>query len=115
MPTDHSISLTLASAMTSAYRSGKEALLVTAKQGLGILPICETFDRAAFDTLLGQTDCRKIRIYYGMDDDLKLHCIIAAVNSDNEDLLPADNNDFQIMEAGIRCPDECPASSDLNS
>lgn len=115
MPIDHSISLTLASTMTSDYRLGKEALLVTAKQGLGILPICETFDRAAFDTLLAQTDCQKVRIYFGLDGDQKLHTIIAAVDSHDEDILPGDNNDFQIMEGGVRCPVDCPPSSDLNS
>ena len=115
MATDHSIPLSTAAGMTSSYRTNKEALLVTAKQGLNILPICETFDRAAFDTLLAPTDCKSIRIYFGMDSDLKIHCVIVGVNADDEDMLPNDSNDYQIMDGGVRCPENCPPSSDLNS
>lgn len=115
MPTDHSISLDQASTMTSSYRKGKDAILLSGYQGKNLLPICETFGRAAFDTLLGQTDCTSIRIYFGMDTDLKIHSIIVGVNSNNEDMIPSESNDLQIMEVGIRCPDDCPPKSDLNS
>jgi len=31
-----------------------------------LLPICETFGRAAFDTILSDTNCQKFRVYLSM-------------------------------------------------
>ena len=121
MPNQHLIPLDQAKTMTLLYRGEMNNILATPYEGKGILPICETFDRAAFDNLLAETGCTAVRVYYGMSDDLKVHAIIVGVNSNNEDILPPSGNtigtegDPVILEEATRCPDDCPPSSPLNS
>jgi hypothetical protein len=120
MPTNHSISLQTGIDMTTLYRQEKENILATDYKNQNILPLSETFDRAAIDALLAETGCTAIRIYYGMDENLLVHAILVGVNEDNEDILPAetssltDTGDDPIMEQSIRCPPECPPASPLN-
>jgi hypothetical protein len=114
------ISLQQAVAMTTLYRQEKENILAVPFKGQNILARSETFDREVFDTLLAKTGCVALRIYYGMDADLKVHAIIVAVNDKNEDMLPTtgasmtEDGDDDIAEQGKRCPDDCPPPSDLN-
>ncbi len=114
----HFISLNKAIDMTTRYRADKEAILATAWQNQNILPDSETFNRTAFDTLLAKEGCAGLRIYYGMDEDLKLHAIIVAANEENEDILPVLTTvaltGEDIVEEGQRCPDLCPPPSPLN-
>ena len=121
MPNNHLISLDEAIDMTSLYRREMNTILATQYQGQNILPVCETFDKAAFDSLLAETGCTAVRIYYGMSDDLKVHAVIVGVNSNNEDILPSSvsmltrEDDPLVLEEATRCPDDCPPSSSLNS
>jgi hypothetical protein len=115
--------------MTSLYRQQNNPILVPNLRNMGILPICETFDRGAFDSLLAQTGCAGLRFYYGMSTDLKVHIIAVGVNDKNQDMLPDSNssssssaataNDLNsgngIVEDSQRCPDICPPDSPLNS
>lgn len=110
----HFISLADAGDMTETYRDNKERILDTQYQSSNILPICETFSRDAFETLLAKTDCASIRIYYGMDEDLKVHAIVVAADEYGNDVLPSTPGD-DIVERGNRCPDLCPSPSPLNS
>jgi hypothetical protein len=116
---NHFISLATAAAMAKRYRSERENILKTEYQNQNVLPFCETFDKAPFETLLGKTECAGLRIYYGMDENLKLHAIIVAVNEDDEDILPAfelaGTEDEDIVDNGNRCPELCPPPSPLNS
>ncbi len=105
--------------MTTLYRQEKEAILEPAFRGKNILCRSETFQRDVFDEVLAQAGCTGLRIYYGMDRDLKIHAIIVGVNEKNEDMLPAgvsltDGEGSGIIEDGARCPEECPPSSPLN-
>lgn len=114
----HFISLNEAITMTALYRADKETILATSFQNQNILPLSETFNRNAFDTLLAKEGCEALRIYYGMDENSKIHAIVVAVNEDNEDMLPELTNaaliDEDIVEEGQRCPDLCPPASPLN-
>ena len=105
--------------MSSRYRAYRETILKDSYQGNDLLPICETFDRAAFDALLKKPDCAHIRIYYGMDESLKIHAIIVAGTAGGADILPAsalvEGESEDIVEAGNRCPDLCPEPSPLNT
>jgi len=120
---NHFISLAAAIEMTSLYRLQKDKVLQQQFVGKNILPLSETFDRAAFDAVLSQPGCVGLRIYYGMQQDLTIHALIVGVNDKNEDLIPARTNnatttaetDDQIIELGQRCPDICPTESTLNS
>jgi len=107
--------------MTTLYRREKENILDEAYRDKNILPFSETFDRADIDTILGASDCVKLRIYYGMDDNLLVHAIIVGVNSEDRDILPTsgqkpstDSGGGGIGEDGIRCPPTCPPGSPLN-
>lgn len=118
---NHFISLTTAIDMTTRFRNQRENILKTEYQDQNLLPFSETFDRAAFEALLGEDGAQGLRIYYGMDENLKIHTIIVAVNENNEDILPAteqafaEGEDVYIVENGTRCPELCPTPSLLTS
>src|SRR6476469_5347432 len=118
---NHFISLATAADMTRTFRANREAILEPSYQGLNLLPICETFDREAFDQLLLQEGCDGVRIYYGMDDGMKVHAVIVGVDAAGADMvsggagasLVAEGD--VIIENGGRCPDICPGGSPLNT
>src|SRR5690348_16760799 len=116
---NHSIPLTDAVTLTTEFRSKKETILGTQYRNKGTLPICETFDRDAFDELLAQDGCVSIRIYFSMDSVTKVKLIAVGVNDKGEDILPDPNFPDpavgKLMENGTRCPAVCPPSSVLNS
>ena len=107
------ISLQTAKTMTTNYQSGKENLLKTNLQNQGILPICETFGRAAFDTILSDTNCQKVRVYLCLATGNKVRVLVVGVNANDEDILPS-GTENKIIEDGVRCPDVCPPASALN-
>jgi hypothetical protein len=116
---NHFISLDQAIGMTTLYREEKENILIPELREQNILAICETFDRAAFDALLAQDGCEGIRIYYGMEEGLKVRAIFVGVNEENEDMLPSgegleSTEGNNIVEAGQVCPVLCPPPSPLN-
>ena len=124
LPTNsHFIPLDQAVVMTTTYRNNCENVLSPGYQGKDILPLSETFSRAAFDKLLATPGCEGLRIYYGMDQNLQLHGIVVAVDANNRDLLPSSassdasggSGDDVIVEEGQRCPPICPDPSPLNS
>ena len=110
------ISLNRGIEMTSLFRAERETILASTYQNNGILPICETYDRSDIDALLNKDGCEAVRVYLGMDEDLKVRILLVAVNDENEDILPTNPTDESyIAEEGHRCPDTCPPSSALNS
>lgn len=124
-PRNHRITRAEAIAQTGRYRKNKEKILAEGYKGKAILPICETFDRAAFDDLLKQKGCTGIRVYYGMNDMDDVHLIMVGVDAEGRDMLPdadqlavatEDSTDAAdvIIENGARCPTACPEPSPLN-
>lgn len=113
---NHFISRSTAAEMTSRFRSERETILKNEYQGQDLLPYCESFDRAAFDALLNKSEAAGLRVYYGMDEYLKIHVIIVATDANGEDIVPASLTDEgeDIIENGNRCPTICPAPSPLN-
>lgn len=118
---NHFITLQEAIEMTSLYRSEQEQILKPEYQQQNILARSETFEKAAFETLLAKNGCAGLRVYYGMDQELKVHAIIVAIDANGHDILPVPSTALttdegeDIVERGIRCPDLCPAESPLNS
>jgi hypothetical protein len=108
--------------MTTLYRKEKENILDPLFRNKNILALSETFDRSDFDIVLSEQGCVALRIYYGMDDSLKVHAIIVGVNDKDQDILPATEmktpattgGDGSLIEEGTRCPDICPPGSSLN-
>lgn len=109
--------------MTSRYRTQRESILVPELRGLGILPVCETIDRALVDSLLSQTGCSKLRIYYGMYEDQTVHAVLVGVDATDADILPPSGlsatntttEEGDIINQGYRCPPICPPESELNT
>ena len=116
---DHFISLDEAVKMTSLYRNEYPKILAETMRGKDILPRSETFNREAYDKVLSQEGCEGIRLYYSMDDKYKIHIIAVAVDAQNRDILPINENrsvvEDMIIENGARCPLTCPPNSELNS
>ena len=114
------ITLTIAKQVTLSYRQNKETILATTYQNQNILALSETFSRTDIELLLNQSGCMGIRIYPGMDTSDKVHAILVGVNENDEDMIVPDNqllseDDGLILERGVRCPEDCPPESDLNS
>lgn len=115
-PAGSFIPLDQAKAMTALYRAQKENILAPDYKGKDILSICETFDRTIFDTILAEKDCTYLRVYFGMDPDLKIKVILVGVDSKGQDILPAQNSEAKegddptgyIGEEGLPCPTYCP-------
>jgi hypothetical protein len=116
---NHSITLEEAKRMTKKFRTEKDKMIKEEYKEKH-LPICESFDRSAFDALLQREDCKGIRIYYGMNDDSHhIHAVIVAIDADGKDILPIpgvvmDGTEAVIIDRGMTCPDYCPDHSDLN-
>lgn len=111
---NHFISLAQAIQMTTAFRENRDTILADPYKGANYLPNAETFDRAAFDAVLAQPACEQLRIYYGMDTEMKLHAIVVGVDAGGQDILPeptsSENTGKEIIEVGQRCPPECTMS-----
>ena len=129
MATRHRITLDNAKQLTKKYRDNKKKILKDEYGNKPTLPICETFDRDAFEELLAVPGCVSIRAYFGMDEELNVKLIFVAVNDKNEDILPqvqilpegdtgmlamSSDDDVPISNTGDRCPPTCPPPSGLN-
>jgi hypothetical protein len=107
---DHQISLEQAVAMTTLYRSNRPS----------DFPVCETFPLTAIQSLVANPAAAFFRIYYGMKENMLVHAILVVADSEGNDLLPAanrlaeDEDDNEILEDSIRCPNVCPPDSPLN-
>ncbi len=115
---NHEIPLATAVEMTTRYRNNRKTVLAPS-QNPDLLPICETFEKAAIQQLLDEPRCVNFRIYYGMDDKLNIHAILVGADADGNDILPAVNtttgeDPVVILEDSVRCPNICPPASVLN-
>lgn len=117
MPAGNFISLGAATVLTSSMRTQQNIILNPAYQGIGVIPVCETFNRSLIDAVLQQEGCTGLRLYQALDASLKLVTVIVGVDQNNADMLPSPkgDNNYQIIEQGQRCPDDCPPPSPLNS
>ena len=113
MPHNHSIPLQEAIDMTKRYRDQKDNIVKP--EYTNLLPLSETFDKAAFEELTKETGSSSIRCYLGMDENLVVRLIFVAVDDKDNDILPPTPG-AAIMENGGHCPPICPTTiSPLNS
>jgi hypothetical protein len=96
------ISLATGADLTANYRSGQ------------LDPVLGQFLGAnKLQTLLGQTGCVGLRIYYGMDGETGAPTIVVVgVNSSQNDIL---GTEPLILDTALPCPSYCGSSNDLNS
>jgi small basic protein len=113
-PDSHYISLAQFLAMKELYGTNSENVLAPQYQGQEILVVSELFNVTPFNALVSVPGCAGIRIYYGMDETLKIHAMLVAVDANNQDLLPQGGNAIfakdsgpPIVEEGQRCPPSC--------
>jgi len=113
---DHQISLEEAVSLTTRYRNNRMSILNEEySQDTNLLPLCETFDKTAVQTLLSSEACKSFRIYYGMNEDLSIHAVLVGVDDNGADILPVGADpSFQLLENSVRCPPNCPPASPLN-
>ena len=115
---NHNISLQQAIEMTSRYRKEKGVIL-RPEVDKNVLPICESFNKTAFEELSRQPGCVGIRCYFGMDEKNNIKVLFVGVNDKDEDMLPPAGPQLagggsSIADVGQRCPPICPPSSPLN-
>ena len=102
-PRAHFISKDEAKKMIAVYKEHKNKNINLKNKE--IFAITESFDAEAFKILLAKPGVKRIRIYYGMSDDLRLHAIVVGVDANNVEMLDGENS---IIERGIVCPPICP-------
>jgi hypothetical protein len=94
------ITLTEGSTMTAAYRAtistGDTIALAVGKNLLA--------------SILGQTGCMGIRMYYALDDKGKDQLVLVGVDSNGDDMTSG-----VIVDRLIKCPDNCSSKNNLNS
>jgi len=115
----HQISLQQAIDLTTRYRKEKDQILKPEYAGKNLLALSETYDRSAFEELLKQEGCVKIRAYFGMDENKNIKLLFVGANDKNEDMLPSDmqataGGGASIQDIGQRCPPLCPPPGPLN-
>jgi hypothetical protein len=98
---NHDISLNEAADLTQRFRENLPIIDHT---------IAEYFGKSALEELLDQNGCVGIRIYYGIDIEMKKRLVIVGVNNEGNDLYEGN-----LMEVGQPCPPICSESNLLNS
>jgi hypothetical protein len=114
-PYSHFISWSQAQIMIGLYQANRESILAPEYQGRDILAFSELFNVTAFVALVNVPGCAAIRIYYGMDDNLLVHAILVAVDSQGNDIVSSGNpaatfesgGNPPVVEEGQRCPPNC--------
>ena len=76
------------------------------------LPNTETFDSDAFVELLNLPDCVKIRLYYGMKENLEICAIIVGVDSNGNEIYIENKglngiDELYVIDDGQACPPYC--------
>ena len=128
MATKNLISLEKAKPFVAKFKDNKKKIVKDEYKDKDLLPVCETFGRAAFDKVLAIPQCVGVRVYFGMNDDMKMNIVIVGVDAENKDILTwptetiaeatmmtkTSDDENPIIEDGLRCPTDCPPPSDLN-
>ncbi len=70
----------------------------------------ELFDKTAIQSVLDQTDCTGMRIYYGLKADSTPCLVLVGTDTSGNDLYNG-----IILEHGSVCPPTCSANNPLNT
>lgn len=98
---NHEISLEDASRLTANYRE----TLTSATEATA-----EAFGKSSIESLLAQTNCVGMRVYYGIDASNNKRLVLVGVDAEGNDLYEG-----ELMENGTICPPCCSTSNPLNS
>jgi hypothetical protein len=97
---NHGITLSQAAAMTKNYRDTISTGQI----------IAHYFGGEAIQTIIDQSGCVGIRIYYGLNDEGVKQLIICGVNADGNDLYEG-----SLAERSLTCPLDCSSANPLNT
>lgn len=97
---NHDIPLSEASAWTKNYRDVNPPDVV----------IGHYFGKAAIISILSQTNCVGMRIYYALDDNGVKQLILVGVDASGNDLYNG-----LLAERSYNCPPQCSTANPLNS
>lgn len=70
----------------------------------------EYFSKSSVQSILDQSNCVGVRIYYGIDDLGFPRLVLVGVTADENDMVNG-----VILDHGAMCPPECGVANDLNS
>lgn len=104
MSGNHTISLQEGAKLTKKYR---DTLLSTLSGVKGL-----SYDNASIQSVLDQPGCARIRMYFGLSDDVvpKPQLVIVGVDSAGNDMTSG-----IILDRGSTCPPSCGGDNVLNS
>ncbi len=84
---NHSIPLTQAITMIDHYNTLHDSVISMPYKGSDILPMYETFNLKAIDSLICQKNAIGFRIYMAMDDKQKVRFVLVGVDGDGKDII----------------------------
>jgi hypothetical protein len=102
--------------MIDNYAASKDSMLATSYREGNILPVYETFNLKAIDTLICQKNAIGFRIYMAMDAQRQVRFVLAGVDGDGKDIIQrkkenpgavftsAEDVSVLVEEAGQRWP-----------
>ena len=99
---DHEISYAAAAELTANYRAQFSPTTSYIKG--------EYFGKTALLSVLNQTDCVGMRIYYGLNSENIPKLVLVGVNANEDDQVTGN-----ILDYGTPCPPICGSANDLNS
>ena len=70
----------------------------------------EYFSKASLESILDQSNCVGIRIYYGLDENNVQRLVIVGTEDNENDMVTG-----VILENGTACPPFCGSTNNLNS
>jgi hypothetical protein len=112
---NHAITHAQALTMLNNFTTQGQNLLTPELRGLGTLPVYETFNLKAIDSIICQPKTIGFRVYMAMDAQQKVRFVLVGVDGDGKDVLqrkkenPAGSysaNEYSVLveEAGQRWP-----------
>ena len=97
---NHVISVDEGSMMVNDFAIYQDSLLAPAYRGRGTLPIYETFNLKAIDSIICQKNTIGFRIYMAMDKQKKVRFVLVGVDGDGKDYLQRKREGSRILAGG---------------
>ncbi len=109
---NHHITLEEGASMISNFGAVRETLLASTAGGGASLPVYETFNLKAIDSLLCQPNVVGFRVYLAMDNQNQVRFVLTGVDGEGRDVIQRKQEnpahmataDEMILEAGQRWP-----------
>lgn len=113
---DHNIPLEQAMMMIQQFNDNKDAVVSDGFGTPDVLPVYETFNLKAIDSIICQPNTIGFRVYMAMDDQQQVRFVLVGVDGDGKDVIQRVNNDpaniatlssdvsVYVAEAGQRWP-----------